>query len=584
MTEGDFSQLTNDVLFGAKHGLFEDDVGEALLRIYERDVCDDRIAGMIRRRVQQEKMRQAFRFVPFKSPKLPQGDLRLGTDTDGNVVSSVIQYLNAHSLTVANTGSGKTIKSRFLIMQIAPRVKGLWAVDLRKRDFRILRHYLKRLGIELIVVPGRSLKVNPLQVPEGVDPAGWSATISSILIQVLGLPPRASKLLQSTIQRLYRKFGILDGKELYPTLFDLFAAIKNNTAAHSQSRPAVLDSLEPVLNSLGPEVLAYRKGWSPQDMASMHLIFEFAGLADADINLLLTYITFSEFSSRIDRGVSNPNMDLWVCCDEANRLCSASHEANTRISDLVGLVRGSGIGLDFSVLSMKNLASRVPSNCSMKMMGRCGSAADYAAAGRSMGLTTEQIEWCKLNLRPGMFVCQLGQGGWRHPFVFTVPQMKWPNIHAAGYSDLGLRRLDSLPTVFAEEFRNWGGPVELPAEKNNTPKAEESRPGASAGGQQVHEEKDNSTHREPVLNEKELRFIKAVADSPMRPSSTYAKAARVSHKTARRLRGRLVTMGFLREHFVQASGRGRSSILLEVTTEGTEAINDCASQENQNAR
>ncbi len=565
MRESEFSQLTNDVLFGLKSRLFEDEVGQAMLRLYEHGVCDDRIAGMMHNRVQREKRRQAFCLLPFKNPILRQGKLMLGRDIAGKPVVIPIQYLNAHVLTIANTGSGKTTKSRFLILQIAPRVKGLWALDLRKREFRVLRPYLKRLGIDLIVVPGRSFKINPLAVPLGVDAASWAATAASMLIQVLSLAPRASKLVQTTIFHLYQKFGILDGKDLYPTLFDLFEAIKQNKAANAQSRLAILDSLDPVLSSLGPRVLAYRRGWSSHDLASMHLVFEFAGLAETDTNLLLTTTTFSEFSSRIARGVSNPKMDLWICCDEANRLCSASHEATTRISDMVGLVRGSGIGLDFSLLSTNGLASGVPSNCATKIMGRCGSAADYAATGHSMGLTAEQIEWSKLNLKPGTFVGQLGEGDWRYPFVFSIPEMKFPAHNTKNTADLDLGQLESLPTVFAEEFRNWGQPLEIPT--------------APESSQQTA---DATISSKPTLNAAEYRFLRAINESPMQPCSSYAKLAQISQKTAKSTRSRLVGQDYLREHLVQAKGRGRNSILLEITAVGKEVIVNHESQGRNN--
>ena len=67
------------------------------------------------------------------------------------VTRSFIQFLNAHSLTVAGSGAGKTTASYFKILQIAPLVKGLWLFDLRKREFAILKPYLARLGIDLII-------------------------------------------------------------------------------------------------------------------------------------------------------------------------------------------------------------------------------------------------------------------------------------------------------------------------------------------------------------------------------------------------------------------------------------------------
>ena len=228
---------------------------------------------------------------------------------------------------------------------------------------------------------------------------------------------------------------------------------------------------------------------------------------------------------------------------------------------MVGLVRGSGIGLDFSLLSTNGLASGVPSNCATKIMGRCGSAADYTAAGHSMGLTAEQIEWCKLNLKPGTFVGQLGEGDWRYPFIFGVPQMKFPAVGIDKSDDLSLGRLESLPTAFAEEFCNWGEPLEVPPAPEST-----------------QQTADPATSSEPILGVAEYRFLRAVNESPMQPCSGYAKLAKVGQKTAKAIRSQLTEAGYLREHIVQTKGRGRNSILLEITETGKDVIVNHESQ------
>ena len=97
-----------------------------------------------------------------------------------------IQYLNAHTLTVANTGAGKTIRGKFYALQIAPQVRGLWLLDLRKQEFRVLRPYLARVGVDLVVFDARDLRINPLQVPLGVAPADWTSRVSNMMIQSPG--------------------------------------------------------------------------------------------------------------------------------------------------------------------------------------------------------------------------------------------------------------------------------------------------------------------------------------------------------------------------------------------------------------
>ncbi len=538
----DFSPLTQNVLYCLRSGLLEDELGKSILEIYQAGVCDDVIARMFEKRMSKHKYQQAFYGVlQFKTPKLTKGNYVIGVDENGKKLSSYIQFLNAHSLTVAGSGAGKTTFSYFKILQVANHVQGIWLFDIRKREFRILEQYLAKLGINLVVLGGRSLRINPLQLPIGVEVSDWLPRVADMLIEVLGLPPRASKLLQAKLFGLYRR---VEGQNLYPTLYDLFEEIKKDKKSNPPARTAILDSLEPVLLSLGPEVLAYRYGWTTEELASRHICFELAGLSEVDKNLILNSLVLSEFTSRIARGISNPKMDLWMCLDEAQRICSSSSHTSA-IASQIGLVRGTGIGLDLSVQSMDGILPQIVSNTAMKVMGRCGSMPDYAAAGRSMGLNAEQIQWAQMNLEPGLFISQLGEGQWRYPFVFRIPPMNLKRTATNQEPDLGT--LSNIPTIYAPEFDTWGFASEV----------------------------STATAKPSMFDsEQEFSFCKAIADHPMKASSTYHKLAGISSKTATKVRLQLVAKGFIREHTLDSGGRGRRSILLEVLPEGTKALTE----------
>jgi len=558
MARNEFSPLTNDVIYGCQWNLFRDEFGQALVRLYEAGVCDDYATGVIRHRVHKHKISQAFDGIPYRSPRLKHGNLVIGLDQEGKPLRIPVQFLNAHLLTVGGSGSGKTYRIKFYALQIGPHVRGMWLIDLRKREFRQLKTYLPRLGIKLIVLPVRSTKLNPLQVPSGVEPTDWVPRVSDMLIQVLSLPPRASKLLQRLLSRLYQRLGIFDGSEEYPTLFELFNEVRQDTGANAPARMALLDSLAPILSSLS-NVLAFRKGWASSDLAGMHLALEFGGISETAKNLILNSLVLPEFTSRVAKGISNPNMDLWICCDEAQRLISSggnpANQSNA-IADLIGLVRGTGIGLDLSLQSTNGILPQITSNTATKVLGRCGSAADYASAGHSMGLSAEQIQWAQLNLRPGMFIGQLGEGSHRYPFVFTIPQMKFPQKASSQESLDDLGPLSSLPTVPAKEFQAWGDNIGFSA----TPATK----GSSA-----------------FESDREYRLCKAIAENPLLASSKYPKLAGISSKTAGPLRLKLIARGLVREHVLDSGKRGPSSLILEATPEGVKAIQEYESGRGQ---
>lgn len=548
-TKDEIPKLIQDVIYGQDHRLLDDDIGRAATHLLQHGVVDDLVRSLIQTPVRRHKINQAF-IGPFELPALTHGDLVLGIDMRGKPIRIPSQYFNGHSLTVGGSGSGKTTMSKFLVMQIAGNVEGLWCLDFVKREFAMLKPYLARLGINLLVIPARELKLNPLQCPEHVAPTDWAPRIADILVNILQLPARATKLIHLTILKLYPEFGISDGVQHYPTLFDLREAVANNPIANHQAKQAIVDSLDPVLMSIG-SVLRYRVGWNTCDLARLKIVFEFNGIAETDKSLLLSCLILSEFTSRVAQGISNPVMDLFICCDEAARLVSSANQAGG-IADLIGLVRGTGIGLDLSVQS-SDIANEILSNTSSKFISRCGSARDFDTISGAMGLNHEQRIWLNTNLKPGLFVGQVGEGYWRRPFVFKIPQM---NLRALGErvirDENDLKELMALPTVMAEEFVNWP-----------------SMGASAASGSSAS--KTTSTP-EDKLSDAEIRYIFAVVDNPGSPSSALPKLAQISARRAQHIRLHLVELGYLREHKISTGKRGRLAVVLEPLEPALEAV------------
>lgn len=425
MKDDVLTDLEKKVLIGKKLGVFDDFAGQQLLVCFYYGIQDKFIVSQIEKRVNKALRRIALSGSPFLPPKLRDGDFIFGYDQWNNKIWTHLQYFNAHTLIVAGTGAGKTNLSKYHAIQIAPSVRGLWLIDLRKREYRFLRPIFARMGIDLKIIRGRKFCINPLEVAYGVEPIENAAIVSDLLVRVLNLPPRASTLLRSTIIRLYKGHGVLDGSDKYPTLFHLFEAVRENREANPHARQAILDNLEAILLALGPDILAYHRGWSVHELSKQHLVIELTGLLEQGKDLILDTLLTMEFISRVARGVSNPYMDLWIAFDEAQRLFSqrkdsSSHGGNALI-DLTGLVRGTGIGLEVSVLTTYDLSTNIPNLTSTKIIGRCGSFSEYTTAGHFAALNKDQTEWLANHTVPGLFAAQLGEGNHRYPFLFHVP-------------------------------------------------------------------------------------------------------------------------------------------------------------------
>ena len=563
MPKDNESQIIDDLLYADDHRVLENEVGVAIRTAIDFGIRDSFVTGELHGRVGKYRTAQIFN-GPLRLPKLSRGRIALGRATNGSTIKIPVSTLGSHTLVVAGSGAGKTVRSRWLALQVALVTLGVWLFDFRKREFRCLVPWFRRLGIDVIVVPARRMRLNPLEVPKEVDPFQWASRVADMLVQVFRLPPRATKLLQRTLLDLFDQFGVLAGGKKFPTLFDLRETIAQDTTANSQARQAVVDAFDPVLISLR-SVLCYRRGWSSSDLAGYTIIFELDGVGEVEKDLILNSLVMPEFTARVARGVTNKKMNLWICCDEAARLVSSSSSAGG-ITDLIGLIRGTGIGLDLSCQN-SDIAPAILSNTANKIIGRCGSHADYEVMASAMGLTAEQRRHLYHKLVPGMFVGQIGEGDWRHPFLFTVPYVDFakPPGHAQGASpfvqsmlpalasgtdhdataadpvDDGMKTLLALPTEAAEEFRNW-------------------RPrgwtmASSAGCQ--------GAVSRASLSEAERRYLQVVVDHPAQPSSKYPSLAGIGIHQAISIRRILVERGYLREHKVNTGRRGRASIVLE---------------------
>lgn len=536
------SPFVEDYLFARGEDLLADPVGRALDRAVGLGVVDRFVVGEVRSRAARERTARAFQGA-FVEPRLQHGALLHGHSLAGAPIRSPLGFLNSHVLTVGGSGSGKTTRARNLILQVSSLLP-VWAFDFRKREFARLCGTLRGAGVDMYVVQGRNLRLNPLQVPVGVAPESWAAQAADLLVAVLALPPRAASTIHTAIFKLYRSMRVDDHLAEAPTLHELAACIRADRGANPQAKDAILGRLEPVLLSIGA-ALDWHRGWTTEALARHRVVFEFGGLAEADKDLLVNSLLLSEFASRIARGYSNRQLDLLVVCDEAARLCCG--EGRSALDDAISLVRGCGIGLDLSTQDGR-VSRSILGNTATKFIGRCGSTADYDAIGGAIGLTVEQRKWMALSLVPGTFVGQFGEGAWRRPFTMRVD----PSFDPDGPSDV-----PDHDAVLADELmgvRTTPGSTSVRATVGSPPR--EMLPAPRPDG----------------LSDIERRYIRAVIDHPAEPSSVITKLAGLGPKRAQEIRQRLVDSGHLRVHAVQTGRTGRSAIVLEALEKARTAV------------
>lgn len=545
------SSVLRTIAYGKEHDAFDSPWGQSLLRAWELGASDEELVRMIEDIVRPYQKRAALgELIPFKLPRLFSGSLAVGADMRGNAVCLVAQRLNSGQLMLGNTGAAKSNSVKVTILGLAPSLDGLWCTDMYKTELRHLRPLLGKLNRDFVVARSHRIKINVLQ-PDSNDIRGHLEMTLGILKRVLGLPPRAMTILRMTCYQLYRDFGNLDGRtDAWPTLFDAFERIRTAPGLNLAAKEALLDRLGAFLLSVTPEVAAYRMAWRPSDLTRHFIDFEFNAASEQVKSILLNYCLFSVLHHRVAQRKPNATMDFWAVFEDAQRFFSAHGEDTGDIApaeELAGLIRGTGAGIAFTAQTLSGLPKGLLANLATKCMFRLGSHTDYQALGADMGMTSEQIEWAKLNLRPGLSIWSLAEGPHRLPFIVRTPKVEVPPVVDDAEADRSMAALERLPSVPATEFARWQPDDYVELQPTVSPVT-------------------------PKLIAAELRFLKAVADQPGQASAVYSKLSGMNGKRAAEIRSRLVQDGYLRQHEVATGERGRNALILEPLDAAFEAL------------
>ncbi|MBI3835644.1 MAG: hypothetical protein HY287_15060 [Planctomycetes bacterium] len=537
------SHHLQNLIWGAERGAFESELGRTLEEIEQLGAGNKLTAELVDGLVHPLRVRDAFgNLPPFRVPRLRhcKDAISLGRSLARATSWIPASMLTAGLLIAGNTGSGKSNIAMRLALRLARFVNGLWFAEMYKTDFRRLRPAFQRRGRELIILSARRSKFNVVQA-DG-DPHAHLALGVDVLCRGLELPPLAGIILRTVWHALYERFGIYRGNtDAWPTLYDIYEEIRAadlNTAAKN----ALLDRLASLLRALTPQVAAYRLAWSPSQLTRHFIAFEFNDASEHVKSILVNYLLFSVLQHRINAGRSNAPLDFACFFDDAQRFAQIGVSAGssvTPLTELAGLIRGTGTGVSISCQSLEGLPAGLRANLATKCMCRLGASSDWQTLGADMGMTAEKIRWAQQHLRPGLSVWQLADGKMRFPFAVETPRLKDREPVTEFEAAESAKALDCLPTKPAEEFMHW---EPVPVITITTKKSG------------------------PQLTTDELRFLQAVIDQPGAPSSTYATLVGMSGKTAVRIRRLLVERGYLREHSVAIRTRGRAAILLEPLT------------------
>lgn len=501
---------------------------------------DAKVYASLESSIRFREIRESLNPRVFSTPEQMHGDIVLGKN-DGDVSRYDSKYAPSHLLGVGATGVGKTVFLVFLLMQYLLIASGMWVFDFVKRELRGLKRLASKINHEVIVCRHENLRINLLD-PQGSEPSLYANICAEFITLSLGLPPVAKLILKICITNLYEKFGLFANPDTDPpVLSELIDEVKQFDG-NKAAKDAILIRLQALLVNKR-EIFSVRRGFRVSELAQKNIIWEFDGLETQYQNLFVSYFLSILFAHR----VANPSKNLVVVAlDEASRIYSrkseAANEGPSYIATMTSVIRSMHIALLVWTQTCYDLSNSIIANSGIKIMCRVGSAADYDTFGRAMGLTSQQIQWCKTNLGIGRQVIKMGFG-WMEPFLNRSPNIRIPD----NVTDAEVRRsvqqlLDAVPK---------SGKPTLLLTKSTTP-ASNSK----------NTNKDNSD-----LTADEKSLLSQIRNNPQVPSATiHYKMAGLSTKRATAAKQGLLTKSLIKETVLESGKRGAANIFLEVAT------------------
>ena len=465
-----------------------------------------------------------------------QGDIVLGRYQ--NIVNHYdSKHAPSHLLGIGATGSGKTVFLVFLLLQYLLIARGIFIFDFVKRELRGFRRLAQKFGCEVIICRHENLRINILD-PQGQDPSLYANVCSEFITLSLGLPPVAKLILKICLTNLYEKFGLFVNPNAEPpVLAELIGEVKlfdGNKAA----KDAILIRLQALLVNKR-QTFSVRRGFKVSELAKKFIVWEFDSLETQYQNLFVSYLLSSLFGHR----VTNPSKDLMVVAlDEASRLYSSkaesANEGPSYISTMTSVIRKMHIALFVWTQSAKDLSNSILANSGIKVMCRVGTATDYDIFGRSMGLTSQQSQWCKTNIGIGTQVIKTGFG-WMQPFLNQSPDIHIPQ----DVSDMEVQRsVQPLLDMIKKPSKPM---LLLPAPSD-------------------HQRSKSKTDK-CSLTPAEQSLLDQVRNNPHIPSATdHYKMAGLSTKKGTSAKKSLLIKRLIKQTILQSGKRGASKTFLEV--------------------
>jgi hypothetical protein len=334
--------------------------------------------------------------------------------------------LGEHTLITGRAGAGKTTLIYIILIQLLQHGIPFWAFDF-KQDYR----HLVKTG-NVLVFDCENFYFNPLRPPTGANPHIWMQSFTNVFCQVYWLLSGTKTVILEHVNNLYNDYGVFSGKNVYPTLYDLYESLKTHKLARMYGREAgFMESAQNRMNecllSLG-RIINCDKGYPIEELLTTNVVFELEGLLSENQSFLLNILLNHVFQYRISNNQRSGLKHVFLF-DEAKSVYNKDREFTkelgiSEITQFTSKIREFGEGLVVADQMPTKLADSIKANVYTLICMSLSGGMNLLEMSRALGLNREQDEACRMlksdkTTKEFEAIVKLS-GKWQKPFIIQV--------------------------------------------------------------------------------------------------------------------------------------------------------------------
>jgi hypothetical protein len=322
-------------------------------------------------------------------------------------------------------GSGKSHLIKYILIQILRKLRDFNVIipDLKGKEYRQLLPSCKTLKI----LTKDKIQINPLQAFDWMAPMEYIMFFSKVFTRENFLMSTSESILIKLLEYIYRKRGIFDGNENWPTLRDLYNVVSHILEREKSFR--YRDVLLLLQNRLDPyiygENFICRKSIPYDIWRTENVVLELGkGFTDNMYSFLVSYIAGLRYNYNLEMGLVGSKLRTLLIVDEGRLLFRPRDReifGESNITELATRFRDPGIGLIISSHETSSFNQTIRAISYTKACFPLTDGLDVSTIKESFGLNDDQAE--HLFKLPCHGQAVVRYGSYENPFLLAVPHL-----------------------------------------------------------------------------------------------------------------------------------------------------------------